>query len=112
MRLRFPEAWAPPIGRLAQIPRGRSSGGKRIAEHGQPAPRPLAGGLILDHVPVLRQQSVLDANNVEHDPFRGQAEATKPACSITMSPSAMIKLFSYLLSGGTLLIRPKSPSRP
>src|SRR6267154_3573248 len=79
MRLRFPEAWAPPIGRLAQIPRGRSSGGKRIAEHGQPAPRLLAGGLILDHVPVLRQQSVLDANNVEHDPFRGQAEATKPA---------------------------------
>src|SRR6266436_1103940 len=78
MRLRFPEAWAPPR-RLAQIPRGKSSGGKRIAEHGQPAPRLLAGGLILDHVPVLRQQSVLDANNVEHDPFRGQAEATKPA---------------------------------
>src|SRR6266436_5804728 len=78
MRLRFPEAWAPPR-RLAQIPRGKSSGGKRIAEHGQPAPRLLAGGLILDHVPVLRQQSVLDANNVEHDPFRGQAKATKPA---------------------------------
>src|SRR5260370_16438700 len=79
MRLRFPEAWAPPIGRLAQIPRGKSSGGKRIAEHGQPAPRLLAGGLILNPAPVRRQQSVRNASNVENDPFRGQAEATKPA---------------------------------
>src|SRR5271168_1348505 len=28
---------------------------------------------------MLRQQSVLEANNVDHDPVRGQTEATKPA---------------------------------
>src|SRR5260370_37607551 len=28
---------------------------------------------------MLRQQSVLDANNVDHDPVRGQTKATKPA---------------------------------
>src|SRR5882724_12299929 len=28
---------------------------------------------------MLRQQSVLNANNVDHDPVRGQTKATKPA---------------------------------
>jgi hypothetical protein len=53
--------------------RAASSPRELVAEHRQAAPRLLARGLVLDHVPVLGQLAVLEAHDIHHDPVRRQA---------------------------------------
>ena len=45
---------------------------KAVAKHREPALRPVARGLVLDHVPMFGELAVFDANYVDHDPgYRG-----------------------------------------
>ncbi len=46
----------------------RTLQGKLVAEHGKAALRRLAPCFVLDHVPVLGQNSILDANDVRYNP--------------------------------------------
>src|SRR5713101_4751407 len=59
----------------APRPRFPRLGGKLVAEHGQPAHRRGPCRLVLEHIPVLRQESVLDPQDVARDPVRGSAVA-------------------------------------
>jgi hypothetical protein len=47
---------------------------KRVAEHGQAALGCLTCRLVLDHIPVLHQPPVLDAQDIRRDPVHRLAE--------------------------------------
>jgi hypothetical protein len=64
---RNPDKAASILRRVARSPR------ELVAEHRQAAPRLLARGLVLDHVPVLGQLAVLEAHDIHHDPVRRPA---------------------------------------
>ena len=53
------------------------SSGEVVAEHRETASRLLAGGLVLNHVPVLRKHPVLHAHDVADDLCRRQAETAE-----------------------------------
>jgi hypothetical protein len=81
IRLGFPEGRVPLMGRLAQIPRGRSSGGKRSAEHWKTANRvphrfePLRVRAVKGHCIVATEAedciSFPVPQNLKLDDFRG-----------------------------------------
>ena len=48
--------------------------GKRVSEHGVSAFGLLLGGLVLNDVPMLDQDSVFDPDNIRRDPIRRQAD--------------------------------------
>ena len=52
---------------------------KRVAEHRAPALGLLFGGLVLNDVPVLDKNSVLQANDVRCDPVHRKANIGEPA---------------------------------
>src|SRR5262249_40021451 len=53
--------------------------GERVAEHGPAAPGLLLGGLVLDDVPVLDENPVLDPQDVCSDPVRRGTEPRETA---------------------------------
>src|SRR5258708_37385984 len=59
----------------APRPRFPRLGGKLVAEHGQPAHRRGPCRLVLHHIPLLRQESGLDPQDVARDPVRWSAVA-------------------------------------
>src|SRR5882724_11547492 len=48
-----------------------------LSEHGSATLRLLFGGLVLNHVPVLDKDSVLDAHNIRGNPIHRSTETTK-----------------------------------
>jgi hypothetical protein len=50
---------------------------KRFAEHGKSALGCLTGGLVLNHIPVLHENSIYYSNDVRHNPVRGRSECGK-----------------------------------
>src|SRR5271163_4192501 len=58
---------------------GKSSGGKRRTKHRQAALRRVLGCFVLDHVPVLGQLAVFEAQDVDHNPVRRLSDAREAA---------------------------------
>jgi hypothetical protein len=54
------------------------SGGEFVAEHRQTAARLFPRGLVLDDIPMLREQAILHAHDVGDDPRRRQAVTAEP----------------------------------
>src|SRR5271167_3704472 len=52
---------------------------EHASEHRETALRLFSRGFVLDHIPMLEQHAVLDAQNVCGDPIHRSAEATKSA---------------------------------
>src|ERR1700722_14581846 len=52
---------------------------KAIAKHRKPAFLFFPSGLVLNHVPMLHEYSILDSKNVRSDPIGGLAEAGESA---------------------------------
>jgi hypothetical protein len=50
--------------------RGQLSGRKLVAEHGQAADRLFLRDFVLDDIPVLGQQAVLETHDIHHNPVR------------------------------------------
>ena len=77
--------------------------------------RPLtdvARSLVLDDVPVFGEPAVLEADNVNHDPVRGLADARKPAMQhqhVALRHDQTVLIF---IVAGAPLTRLKRPSRP
>jgi hypothetical protein len=62
---------------------------KCCCKHQSPAFRLILGGLVLNHIPVLRQNAVLYSQDIGGDPVHRQAEFAKP--SVDNHPCALGK---------------------
>src|SRR5437899_12427279 len=90
----------------------RRSVGEPVAEHRKAAERLGLGRLVLEHVPVLGQPAVLDADDVGSDPGGGSAISREAAvCDhvVALGDDQLVLVFSVT---GSVRIRLNSPSRP
>jgi hypothetical protein len=78
---------------------------KPVAEHGIPAFGLLFAGLVLDDIPMLHKDAVLQAENVGRDPVHPRAESGKPAMHDHEIPVGNMRPDSYLKVGGMPLMR-------
>ena len=53
--------------------------GEAIAKHGKTTHRFFPRGLVLQHIPVLCQETVFESDNVGRDPGRGPSHPSEPA---------------------------------
>jgi len=67
---------------------------------------------VLNHIPMLREKSVLDPNNVRGDPVDAFGETGESAVYDDEISISHNYAGSYLSVGGRLRMRLKSPSRP
>jgi len=88
-----------------------SVGRECSSEHGPLAYRLFFRHFILNDVPMLDKDSVLNAHNICAIQFTGAPKPLNRPCTITRSPSATI-VPSYLNVGGRLWMRLNRPSRP
>ena len=56
--------------------------GKCVAEHREAAPRRLTGGLVLNHIPMLDENTILYSNHVRYNPVHRQAVVRVCPCKV------------------------------
>src|SRR5208282_6525501 len=86
---------------------------KRVSKHRVSALGLFLGSLVLNDIPVLKQDSVFHADNIRRNPVDRQPEAREAAVDDDkVSLRATITPGSYLRVGGKLLMKLKRPARP
>ena len=85
---------------------------KLVAEHGKAALGSFTRRLVLNHIPVLYEDSILDSKNVRCDPVRGQAEIRESsvhdhhlAALNAISPGNLVGETFVTVSGTAPLLR-------